>query len=297
MHAQPIISLQIVSLGLASAALIASPPALAGTLTQADGPEILYEEQPVVQPIPGKQTSEPVAAEPRSEADEELELDRRDADRRGQPRTGHGSHVFAPMGYAVGAPVYFPQGAYPHGAMEYPVSYPGGIQSDQIGRDDWLEQCRARYDAGDRRGKKRGRTIGAVAGAAAGGLIGNRVAGRGDRLIGTAIGAGVGGLAGSTAGSAIGESSDRREALDECEAYLIQHEAQWRQMSYGYGPVMLVPIMVPVQQRAVVREYVTEEWVDQQIMVKVPGKTIIRTAPAVKTVPVRTRAGKTIKGS
>ena len=312
MQAQLTPSRQIISLALASTAMAAASP----TLAQAEAPDVTFEERAVVQEIPG--------AQPQSV---EIEVERHEM--RG-PRHGanggHGDHALEPMdsaaphamrhhpaghgqmastvypgaaypgamypSQAMGAPIYFPQGGYPAGAMPYP----GGFQHDQIGRDEWLEECRARYDGRNGRGENRGRAIGAVLGAAAGGLAGNRIAGRGDRLAGTLLGAGVGGLAGAAAGSAIGESSDRRDAVDECEAYLVQHEARWQHMSYGYGPVMLVPIMVPVEQRAVVREYVTEEWVDEQVMVKVPGKKIIRAAPAprpVKTVPVKTVPVKT----
>ena len=146
--------------------------------------------------------------------------------------------------------------------------------------------------------KTAGGHSGALLGAAAGGLAGNRIAGRGDRLAGTLVGAGVGALAGGAAGSAIGELSDRREAMDDCEAFLVQHEARWQQMSYGYGPVMLVPIMVPVEQRAVVREYVTEEWVDETVMVTGAGQEDHPVAPApepVKTVPVKTKTVKSVK--
>lgn len=32
---------------------------------------------------------------------------------------------------------------------------------------------------------------------------------------------------------------------------------------HGIGPVMLVPVMVAIPQRAVIREYVTEEWIEE----------------------------------
>lgn len=316
MRAQVVILRPIVSTVLASAALAAAGPAWAQSEQ-----DIVYEAEAVIQPLPGsapqqierEAESQPAPALAPTQATEEDPTgyepgyeDEYLAQRHVESRIEHrGMRALEPMhhqagyppmryaapipsGHPVGAPVYFPQAGYPGGG----VQYPGGYEQDQFARDGWLEECRARYVGGDGRGERRGRTIGALVGAAAGGLIGNRAAGRGDRLLGTAIGAGVGGLAGAAAGSAIGGSSDSRESLDECEAFLIQHEAQWRQTNYGYGPVMLVPIMVPVEQRAVVREYVTEEWAEEEVMVTVPDKTVRRLAPApkpVKTVPVKTK--------
>ena len=302
-------SRQIILLALTSSAVIAAGPALA----HPDAPEITYEERAVVQSLPSAPQAGPalISQPPVQEVEHEIE-------RHEMHHPHHGDHALAPMdapadhrmtagamypGHAVGAPIYFPQAGYPAGAMPYPAEY----QQNQLGRDEWLQECRARYDGQNGRGKKRGRTIGGLLGAAAGGLIGNRVAGRGKRLGGTLIGTGLGGLAGAVAGSAIGESSDRRDTLDECEAYLAQYEGQyntqWQHMNYGYGPVMLVPIMVPVEQRAVVREYVTEEWVEEEVKVKVPGKKITRPAPKpvkavpIKTAPIKTKSVKSIKGS
>lgn len=315
MHATNKTSRQMIALALASTAM--GVPATAWA--QAGSPEVTFEEREIVQEIPGAPVT---AVEIETEQEEMGSADTDDYPLEPMDHSQHhpmrhhakGHGQMAPAvypgaayppgmypatmypGHAMGAPVYFPQGGYPAGAM----SYPGGFQQDGLARDEWLAECRARYDGGESRGKDRGRTLGALLGAAAGGLAGNRIAGRGDRLAGTLVGAGVGALAGGAAGSAIGESSDRREAMDDCEAFLVQHEARWQQMSYGYGPVMLVPIMVPVEQRAAVREYVTEEWVDETVMVTVPGKKIIQVAPApkpVKTVPVKTKTVKSVKGS
>ena len=320
----------IASVLTASAAVMAAPAAAQIDTSAGDAPEMTYEERAIFQskqagnPVPAalpapspnpEEYTEPVfVSEPQVQNIEvqDIEYETEEREIRGPHQTQQSlppmSHTAehpvqhgAYPSHAMGAPVYFPQGGYPAGAMRYPAelaheqSGREQWERDQVGRDEWLQECRARYngtryDGDGGRGGQRGQVIGGLLGAAAGGLIGNRIAGRGDRLGGTLIGAGVSGLAGAAAGSAIGRSSDGREVMDECEAYLGQHEAQWRQMRHGYGPVMLVPIMVPVEQRAVVREYVTEEWVEEEVMVKAPAKRVIHRTPEtkpVKTVPVK----------
>ena len=135
-------------------------------------------------------------------------------------------------------------------------------------RNAWLADCRERIRGVDR--KDRAGVIGGLLGAVAGGLIGNRVWDS-QRLGGTLLGAGLGGLAGAAAGSAIGAAGDRRSD-DECAHYLDRHMASGHPgyghpgygygYGYGYPAVAYVPVMVQVPQRAVVREYVTEEWID-----------------------------------
>lgn len=111
--------------------------------------------------------------------------------------------------------------------------------------------------------------IGGLLGAAAGGIIGNR-AWNSERLAGTLVGAGVGGLAGIAIGSAIGAAADRRSE-DECAWHLDRYmdagyAAPGYGTGYGYGygypAFAYVPVLVQIPQRAVVREYVTEEWID-----------------------------------
>jgi len=233
----------MIAIALASTAMATSNPALAQTV----GPDVTFEERPVIQEIPGARAP-----------DNEIEVERDEMHgidqgghalepmdhRQHHPMRHHpaGHRQIAPAihpgllysapfypgsmypGPTMGVSIYFP-GGYPAGAMPYP----GGFQHDRMGRDEWLEECRTRHD------------------------------GRG-----------------------------RHDASDDCGAYPARHDAQWRYMGYGYGPVMLVPIMVPVPQRAVVREYVTEEWVEE----------IVPAAPApapVKTVPVKTRSVKSGK--
>ena len=170
------------------------------------------------------------------------------------PQQGHSypqQHHQAPV---HGMPVY--QG--PVHAMPAPMPAPA-----QYDRDGWLEQCRA----DQRSGNNKGTALGGVLGAIAGGVIGNRVDDKGSRLAGTLIGAGVGGIAGAAIGSAIGAVSNRRDR-DECEMYLDQYgygAAGYGHGGYSYGQAYTytyVPVWVEVPQRAVVREYVTEEWVD-----------------------------------
>jgi len=98
------------------------------------------------------------------------------------------------------------------------------------------------------------------------------------------------------AGRLPGETSDCREGRDGCEVYLPQHAAQWRHMGCWNGPVMLVPIMIPVEQRAVVREYVTEEWIEEEVIV---GKSVTGTAAKPKRgkiLPVKPRRDRSTHG-
>ena len=137
-------------------------------------------------------------------------------------------------------------------------------------RDAWLLNCRERI-RGVRR-DERGAVIGGLLGAAAGGLIGNR-AWDSERLAGTLLGAGVGGLGGAAIGTAIGAAGDRRRQ-DDCAWYLDRLMADYSGYGYlptgvGYGyaypAVAYVPVPVWVPQRAVIRETVTEEWVNEPV--------------------------------
>ena len=72
-------------------------------------------------------------------------------------------------------------------------------------------------------------------------------------------------------GTAIGAAGERRRE-DECALYLDRYTAEgygypgygygYPGYGYGYGGYALVPVLVAVPQRQVVRETVTEEWVD-----------------------------------
>ena len=183
-------------------------------------------------------------------------------------------------------------------------------------RTAWIDECRA-YVRDRRRRGDAGATVGGLLGAAAGGIIGNRVA-DGERLGGTLIGAGVGGLAGLAIGSAIalakGDPDKRncREWLDRYEdriaygggypgggyeggyypGYGGQHwggqqwGGQWAQ-SWGWsGAYMVAPVTTIVHhhQQAyvpVVREIVTEEWVEENV---VEHKHYHQPAPKVRYI-------------
>ena len=172
--------------------------------------------------------------------------------------------------------------------------------------EQWLEECYART-GGKRRGE-RGQGVGGILGAVAGGIAGNRIAGRGERLAGSLIGAGVGGLAGAVVGGLIGRSG-KRGGYD-CDAALERHMALVQNGQYqpvhhtaartipapqyvpapqyyapvqvqSYAqPVMYVEQQVAVPQRAVVREYVTEEYVEAPQ--PVPTKRVKRVPIYVK---------------
>lgn len=134
-------------------------------------------------------------------------------------------------------------------------------------RDAWLAECRARFVGHD--GRHRDGALGALIGAGVGGLVGNRIA-DGDRLLGTAIGAGVGGIAGAAIAN---QRSHVRTRTDECERYL----ADWERSGPAGRPVHYVPVMVPVPQRAVMREEPVDEWIEAPTSI----------APRMRAAPAR----------
>lgn len=174
----------------------------------------------------------------------------------------------------------------PHGIGGYPYAppyaaphYPAPARFD---REAWLADCRERIRGVNR--EDRGGVIGGLLGAVAGGVIGNRSWDR-ERLAGTLLGAGVGGLAGIAIGSAIGAAGDRRRE-DECAWHLDRyidagHGYPGSGYGHGYPAFAYVPVLVQVPQRAVVREYVTEEWIDEPVRSRsVPrSKIILQPAP------------------
>ncbi|MFA9200987.1 MAG: hypothetical protein ACEQR8_07335 [Cypionkella sp.] len=258
----------------AAGALAFSAPALAQPAEpyeyaqEAGEPGIVYDDAPMVQPVP---LPLPVAAPP------------------------HGHH---PMGAHHPAP----PPAYPaYGHAMPPMAHPRVPPFD---RDAWLRNCRERIRGVSR--EERGSVIGGLLGAAAGGVIGNR-AFDSERLGGTLLGAGIGGLAGLAVGAAIGAAGDRRRE-DECAWHLDRYMAGghagygygYPQAGHGYGygygygypAVAYVPVLVAVPQRAVVRETVTEEWVD----VPVPSRSVPRRAPVHHAAPAPDKRVKLIKG-
>lgn len=246
--------------------------------------EVVYEQAPVVQPLPAPAQPSPPPAEVYHEPD----------------YSGHPAYDEYADGYEYerSEPVY--HDAPPPPAAYYPAP---PAPPPHFDAESWLADCRARYRAGE--GREEGGVAGGLLGAAAGGLIGNRVA-DGERLAGTLIGAGVGGLAGLAIGTAIGAAADRDRAEDYCEAMLERYPPGYAHAPapaypppapYGYGypgyygqgcactpAVTYMPVLMAVPQRAVVREYVTEEWVEAEPRAERPASTkrrVIRTpAPA-----------------
>lgn len=193
-----------------------------------------------------------------------------------------------------------PHGGYP---MAPQMAYHPGPHHPGYGphfdRDAWLRDCRERIRGVSR--KDRAGVIGGLLGAAVGGVVGNR-AWDSERLAGTLLGAGVGGLAGVAIGAAIGAAGDRRRE-DECAAHLDGYLARGYPgygYGYGYGQVAYVPVMVQVPQRAVIREYVTEEVIDEPVRASPP---VYRPAPRPETkilprpAPRSDKRIKLIKGS
>lgn len=282
---------RLLALGAASCAITVATPALAQpqmTYEQrtyeyaqpapANG-MVIYRQQPVVQQVPSTipTTSHPVVQQVPADY-QEYDVEYEHA---APAATTHHVYHGAGAGYPPMAhhpmphPAPMPQHA---GGYPYPghTAYPG-LPAD-FDRDEWLADCREGYR--NPRRSNSGAVGGGILGAAVGGVIGNRVA-DGNRLAGTLIGAGVGGLAGLAIGSAIAGSGDRRRAREACEAWLDDYRAgrygggYWQQGGYGqhgygygyahgYYTMTYVPVLVAVPQRAIVRETVTEEWVEER---------------------------------
>lgn len=261
---------------------------------------IVYEREPVVQPYPQQPappvyTTQPVVqpipdgpdgyrAERGAEYERQLSYEPAYPEPAPQYEAAHHGAPYPPP---------------PHHAFPYPAPSSGyAPMPADFDRAAWLDDCREGYRNPRRR--EDGGVAGGLLGAVVGGVIGNRVA-DGERLAGSLIGAGIGGLAGLAIGSAIASSGERRrdrDAYEACEAWLDRHLAnRYGHPAYpapNYGPihgahgyaypvgyampVSYVPILVAVPQRAVVRETVREEWVEE----KVPGKRVSqhRKAPA-----------------
>jgi hypothetical protein len=198
-----------------------------------------------------------------------------------------------PVTYAPPPPPPYVEGAYP--APYPPQAYaPAGFD-----RDRWLADCHDRIRGVDAR--DRGGVIGGLLGAIGGGVIGNRAWDR-HRTAGTLLGAGVGGLAGLAVGSPIGAAGERRHD-DDCAYYLDEYTTGYPGFAtyqcygaypgygYGYSSYALVPVLIAVPQRQVIRETVTEEWVDEPVRTRSipPRRHHAAPAPAPRT--------KYIKGS
>jgi hypothetical protein len=169
----------------------------------------------------------------------------------------------APVYHTYAMPAAYPD-RYP------PQGYAQHMAAD-FDRDGWLADCRHRIRGIDRR--DRGGVIGGLLGAIAGGVIGNRAWDR-HRTAGTLLGAGVGGLAGLAIGSAVDAAGRHHD--DECAFYLDQYMSSYPgpqahpgyaygYPAYGYAGYTLVPVLIAVPQRQVIRETVTEEWVEEPV--------------------------------
>ena len=286
----------LMAFGTVTIAALAATPALAGPdmsyetrtyeYAQPAPPaasEVIYRQEPVVQPLPAPMPAPVAAPQPVYEQDYAYEEEYEYKTAAPAPMAHH-PMPHHPMPHAMHRP-HHPQ------AAAYPPPYP------DFDRAAWLDDCESKVRGKD--SKKKGGIIGALLGAIAGGVIGNR-AWKSERLGATLIGAGAGGLVGGVIGSAIGGKG--RGDRDYCEAYLDRYlMGSYGQSGYGYGygytGYTMVPVMVAVPQRAVVREYVTEEWVDVPVKHK-PVKKVryIKQAPT-KAIPVKTKTIKYSKGN
>jgi hypothetical protein len=237
---------------------------------------VIFRSDPVIQPVPG-----PVPVPARAP---HAEIESRTIEPSEAPLPPAPPLPPLPP-YAESVPVPPPPGGYasPHAYGAYPAPHGYAPSAPAaFDRDAWLDDCHDRIRGVDRR--DRAGVIGGLLGAVAGGVIGNRAWGS-ERLAGTLLGAGVGGLAGVAIGSTVGAANGRRHD-DECAMYLDRYAGAGFESGYpGYGapygypgPVAagygyagygypygytLVPVLVAVPQRQVVRETVTEEWIDE----------------------------------
>lgn len=186
-------------------------------------------------------------------------------------------------------------------------------------RETWLAECHARTKGTS--GKKKGGIIGGLLGAITGGIIGNR-AWDSERLLGTAIGAVGGGIIGGVIGSAIDSDGERHyydceEALDRYmsgaattprfASRAIPAHTYGYAPAYAYAPVYAqqyayaepmtyIETREEIPQRAVVREYVTEEWVEEAAPPRAPATRIIEETPPApsKLQPIKRTPAKTV---
>lgn len=274
---------RLLALTAATGALACAGPALAhpGPNGQSGSETtIVYGSDPVVQPIPELSDPPPPREDLEHETHTVVHEGPEHAHRAPPPPRDHaGPHAWSAPHVGMHAP---PHGMVPY---PYPAPYPATHYPEppRFDRDEWLNDCRERIRGVDR--EERGGVIGGLLGAAAGGVIGNRAWGS-ERLAGTLLGAGVGGLAGLAIGSAIGAAGDRTRE-DECAWHLdrymaARHPGPGYGYGYGYGypAVAYVPVLVQIPQRAVVREYVTEEWVDVPVRTRNVTETKIIRQPA-----------------
>ncbi|MGB7373531.1 glycine zipper 2TM domain-containing protein [Pontixanthobacter sp.] len=315
---------QCVSLSAAASVIAVASPALAQpemtyeerayeyarpAASTAETEDVIYREQPVVQPVP--------AARYESEAGADYAV--RNDTRSPAPqyvKTRYVKTHAAPQQVVYtqrqAQPVVYPashqtQRVQHHAVQPQIVHYPQQgnlVQQPSFDREAWLAECRDRVGGGQRRDSN-GDVIGGLVGAAAGGLIGNRIAGRGDRLGGTLIGAGVGGLAGLAVGNAIdrGNRADRDETAQYCEEYLAYYSNGYAQNRgyYSQQQMMLVPVMIQVPQQAVTREIVTYETVEEHVTTyeNVPAQRRVAPRPTkrIQVAPQPAKRVRYIKGN
>ena len=282
----------------------------------------IFTSNPVVQAIPVR-TSAPAAYVPQDAYETGIEIEapvsyHGTVDHGGMHPSGQ-AHT-APHAVQHSAPSYpVPQPLPPQAHHQMPhTGYPQHTAPQAHGgpplpsqmsfdRSGWLENCEDELRAR----KERGAVGGGLLGAIAGGIIGNRVADS-ERLGGTLLGAGLGGIAGAAIGSAIGSAVRGNPYLSECKAYLENWErGGYRQGGYGhagYGQAgyyghqgyaygytympALAYITTHQLERPVVREIVTEEWVDVPVEhyeyeTVVEHKPVHRPVQYIKQKPVR----------
>lgn len=280
----------------ATGALLAAAPATAqsgpdmpyeeGAYDYAQDGPVVYRDAPVVQALPDRIRRE----SPRNAG---VDYDTQYRDER-DPYAAPYAAPYPGEYRRAPAPVRQNPVAVPYSQAEYGSPYANpyvGQFPQQFDRNAWLADCRAQY--GDGRRQEKGGILGSLIGAIAGGVIGNRVYDS-ERLAGSLIGAGVGGLAGLAIGSAIGSSKDRR-ARDECEYTLDRYMSGGYDDRYYRQGYTMMPVTVAIPQRAVIREYITYETIEERGYVSEPVVQQSREPVYIKQRP--TKRTRYIKGN
>ena len=278
----------------------------------------VYVRQPVVQPLP-QQPTYPTGYEA-YEVDYEQAAPVAPVQQvYQQPAPQQPVYQAPPHHQANYQPPAYPQPMHQNGYAAQ-TGYPP--MPPVIDRKAWISECRA-YLRERRRRADTGAVAGGVLGAAAGAVIGNEVANVGDKLGGALIGGGVGGLVGLFIGQAIalaggdGTKKDCKRWLRTYEESYASGGGQWPYPTYPqqggqyYGggnwnggwqqqswnsswhsgwsggyivvPQTTVTVYHSAPMVPVVREVVTEEWVETEVVHK-KAKPHYKPAPKVRYI-------------
>lgn len=219
---------------------------------------------------------------------------------------GYGGGYDRPNRYVpIPVPIPYPQQQYYSNGQYYDDQYGGQYYSQYpagFDQEAWIEQCEDNIRG--KTGRSRVDALGYVLGGITGGIIGNR-AWRSERLAGTLIGGGTGAILGGLIGGAARDNrNDRAICASYLDRYMAQMQGGYSQPQPGYGypapgqsgysyccrqrpyAYRQVPVVIAVPQQRVVREYVSEEVVQE---LPVETVRIIKTTRHVPTKYVKTK--------